>query len=59
MLWLDSKYKGNVVTLNRESVWQPRGFVGVKISPIPLVGLTAEMEYAVRPIYSVKLGLSF
>ena len=59
MLWLDSKYKGNIVTLNSESVWQPRGFVGVKISPIPLVGLTAEMEYAVRPIYSVKLGLSF
>ena len=59
MLWLDGKYNGNVVSLKNESLWQPRGFVGVKISPLPLVGLTAEMEYAVRPIYSVKLGLSF
>jgi hypothetical protein len=59
MLWLDGKSNSNVVSLKSESLWQPRGFVGVKISPLPLIGLTAEMEYAARPIYSVKLGVSF
>jgi hypothetical protein len=59
MLWLDGKSNSNVVSLKSESMWQPRGFVGVKISPLPLIGLTAEMEYAARPIYSVKLGVSF
>jgi hypothetical protein len=59
MLWLDGKSDSSLVSLKRESVWQPRGFVGVKISPLPLVGLTAELEYAVRPIYSLKLGVSF
>jgi len=59
MLWLDGKSNSNAVSLKSESIWQPRGFVGVKISPLPLVGLTAELEYAARPIYSVKLGVSF
>jgi len=59
MLWLDGKSNSSAVSLKSESIWQPRGFVGVKISPLPLVGLTAELEYAVRPIYSVKLGVSF
>ena len=57
MLWIDGKDNSN--TLKSESMWQPRGFVGVKISPLPLLGLTAELEYAARPIYSVKLGVSF
>lgn len=63
MLWIDSSPKGNLsnqnVNLKRESFWQPRGFVGVKISPLPLIGVTAEVEYAARPIYSLKLGVSF
>jgi len=59
MLWLDGKSNSSAVSLKNESIWQPRGFVGVKISPLPLVGLTAELEYAARPIYSVKLGVSF
>ena len=59
MIWIDSEYKGSVATLTGESMWQPRGFVGIKISPLPLVGLTAEVEYSARPIYSVKLGVSF
>lgn len=61
MVMIDGKYDGNLagVKLEREKMWQPRGFVGVKISPLPLVGLTAEVEYATRPIYSLKLGVSF
>ena len=61
MLWIDGKYDGNTagVVLKGESMWQPRGFVGIKISPLPLFGITAEVEYAARPIYSLKVGLSF
>ena len=59
MVWIDGKYDGNAVSLKKESMWQPRGFAGLKISPLPLVGITGEVEYAARPIYSLKLGLSF
>ena len=59
MLRIDSKPKGNISALNSERFWQPRGFVGVKFTPLPLLGITAEVEYAARPIYSLKLGVSF
>ncbi|HZV80821.1 MAG TPA: hypothetical protein VFF53_01485 [Geobacteraceae bacterium] len=60
MLWIDSKPQGTLAAfVDGEKMWQPRGFVGVKISPLPLVGVTAEVEYAARPIYSLKAGLSF
>jgi hypothetical protein len=59
MVYIDSKPTGKISALGTESLWQPRGFVGLKFSPLPLVGLTAEVEYAVRPIYSLKAGVSF
>jgi hypothetical protein len=59
MLWIDSTPAGHIGFLQRESFWKPRGFVGVKISPLPLIGVTAEVEYATRPIYSLKAGISF
>jgi hypothetical protein len=61
MLWIDGKYDGNTpgVSLDQESFWQSRGFAGLKITPIPLVSVTAEAEYAVRPIYSLKVGINF
>jgi len=61
MLWIDGKYDGNTlgVSLDQESFWQSRGFVGLKITPIPLVSVTAEAEYAARPIYSLKVGVNF
>jgi hypothetical protein len=61
MVWIESNPKGNLSKFNlkTESMWQPRGFVGMKISPLPLFGITAEVEYAARPIYSLKVGLSF
>lgn len=59
MLYIDGKYNGSLATLKSESMWQPRGFVGLKFTPIPLIGVTGEVEYAARPIYSLKLGVSF
>ena len=61
-IWIDSKAKGNLATLSilsEEKIWQPRGFAGIKISPLPLIGITAEAEYAARPIYSLKAAVNF
>lgn len=59
MVWINSKPAGNISFLKTESYWQPRVFAGVKFAPLPLIGITAEAEYAARPIYSLKLGVSF
>lgn len=59
MVRLEGKYDGSVATLKKESMWQSRGFVGLKVTPFPLLGITGEVEYAARPIYSLKVGLSF
>ena len=63
MLWINSEAKGNLKTmvpaLKSESTTVPRLFAGVKITPFPLVAITAEAEYAERPIYSLKAAISF
>ena len=67
MLWIDSEAKGKLkdgtlpggTVLTEEKIWQPRGFAGLKITPFPLFGVTAEVEYAVRPIYSLKAAINF
>ena len=66
-VWIDSKAKGNLSTLSAqagtplstEKIFQPRGFAGLKVSPLPFFGITAEVEYEVRPIYSLKAAVSF
>ncbi|WP_246399258.1 hypothetical protein [Geomonas silvestris] len=47
------------VPLKTEEFWQPRYFAGLKISPLPLFGVTAEVEYQERMIYSLKAALNF
>lgn len=59
MLWVDSQAKGAIAALGSDTSWQPRGFAGLKISPLPLLSITAEVEYASQTIYSLKAGLSF
>jgi hypothetical protein len=70
LLWIDGKAKGKVVTdpifvavngspLKEEKVWGKRFFGGVKLSPFPLLGITAEIEYSGLMTYSLKAGLSF
>jgi len=68
-VWVNSKATGKLQSLaattpgfsplKSEDIWQPRVFAGLKISPLPLFGITAEAEYQVRPIYSLKAALSF
>lgn len=47
------------VPLKTEEFWQPRYFAGLKITPLPLIGVTAEVEYQERMIYSLKAALNF
>ena len=47
------------IDLKDEKISVPRVFGGLKLSPLPLLGITAELEYAVRPIYSLKVAASF
>ena len=65
-LWINSRATGNLSTLaasagglKTENIYQPRVFAGLKVSPLPLLGITAEAEYEVRPIYSLKAAVSF
>ncbi|ABQ28177.1 hypothetical protein [Geotalea uraniireducens] len=66
-IWIDSEAKGALkagtlpggIPLAEEKIWQPRGFAGIKITPLPLIGITAEAEYSARPIYSLKAAVNF
>ena len=61
-LWVNSKAGGNLQTSSKlasENIFQPRVFAGLKVSPLPLLGITAEAEYEVRPTYSLKAAVSF
>lgn len=66
-VWIDSKAKGSLqdfstlagTPLKTEKIWQPRVFGGLKLTPLPLIGITAEVEYAARPIYSLKAAVNF
>jgi hypothetical protein len=63
VMMINSEAKGNLQrwapTLAKENIAIPRFFGGLKITPIPLLGITVEAEYAEIPIYSLKAGISF
>jgi len=63
MMWITSEARGNLQTLapnlTEETITVPRFFGGMKITPFPLLSFTAEAEYAVRPIYSMKAAINF
>lgn len=63
-LRVDSEAKGNLKStvspyLKKEGINVTRFFGGIKLTPIPLLSITAEAEYAARPIYSLKAAISF
>jgi hypothetical protein len=60
MIWIDNKPKGAVIgILKEEKIWLPRGVAGVKVALLPVLAVTAEAEYAVRPVYSLKAAIGF
>ena len=66
-LWIDSKATGDLqrlataagAPLRAEKLSQGRVFAGLEIKPLPLVRITGEFEYALRPIYSLKAAVGF
>jgi hypothetical protein len=68
-VYINSKPKGKLqsfstslqggVPLKTEELWQPRYFAGLKVTPLPLLGVTAEVEYQERMIYSLKAAINF
>jgi hypothetical protein len=67
LVWVDSKARGELqrlstlagTPLGEEKLWLPRGFAGAKITILPFVKVTGEIEYAVRPIYTLKAAIDF
>ncbi|MEI6826184.1 MAG: hypothetical protein WCK54_11350 [Desulfuromonadales bacterium] len=61
MLAIKSEAKGYLksIGLSDVSTTVPRYFGGLKITPFPLFSLTAEAEYAEKPIYSLKAAINF
>lgn len=63
LLLIKSEPKGHLksqtIKLSDVSTTVPRYFGGVKISPLPLFSLTAEAEYADKPVYSLKAAIGF
>ena len=45
--------------LESEKLWNARYYGGVKLSPLPLFGITGEVEYSGVMTYSLKAAISF
>lgn len=61
ILRINSEAKGFLqkIALSNETITTPRLFAGIKITPFPLLSITAEAEYTELPIYSLKVAISF
>ncbi len=59
LVWIDSKEKSDLVTLQDESLTEGKAFVGAKITFFPLMNLVAEADFAEVNSYSLRLNLSF
>ncbi len=67
LVWVDSKARGELqrlstlagAPLGEEKLWLPRGFAGARLTILPFVKITGEIEYAVRPIYTLKAAIDF
>jgi hypothetical protein len=59
MVWIESKEKSPLVTLQDESLTEGKAFVGAKITFFPLMNMVVEADFAQVNSYSLRLNLSF
>jgi hypothetical protein len=59
MVWIESKEKSPLVTLQDESLSESKGFVGCKITFFPLMNLVAEADFSKVNSYSARLNIHF
>lgn len=58
-VWIKGKEKDLSVTLQDASVNETKGFVGVKLSFLPVMNLVVEGEFATVNTYSLRLNIGF
>lgn len=67
-VWIDGKARGNLQALSttllgtplkEEKFWQERFFGGIRVSPLPVFNVTAEVEYSGVTTYSLKAAVGF
>lgn len=58
MVWIQAEEKSDSVNLDKVSVSEPKGFVGVKVS-LFVLSFVAEAGFSEVPSYSGRLNLSF
>jgi hypothetical protein len=59
MVWIDSKEKSSLVTLQDESPNESKWYVGCKLTFFPLMNLVVEADFAKVNSYSARLNLHF
>jgi hypothetical protein len=59
LVWIDSKEKSDLVTLDDVSLTEGKAFLGCKITFFPLMNMVLEADFAKVNSYSARLNLSF
>lgn len=59
MVWIDSKEKSALVTLQDEKITEPKAFVGMKVTFFPLLNFVVEADFSEVKAYSARLNLHF
>jgi hypothetical protein len=59
MVWIDSKEKSSLITLQDESLTENKWFVGCKITFFPLMNMVVEGDFAKVNSYSARLNIHF
>ena len=58
-LWITAEEKVDVIDLSKAEETLTKVFAGIKFDPLPLISLTAEVDYAEIMAYSLRLSINF
>ncbi len=58
-VWIKSKIVGLPLLNLESSVSIPKPFIGVKISPLPILNIVAEADFGKIPLYTARINIGF
>lgn len=58
-VWIKSEEKDPDLNLNKEDISETKGYVGLKLSILPVLNVVAEADFAKVNMYSLRLNLHF
>lgn len=58
-VWIKSEEKDPDLTLNKEDISETKGYVGLKLSLLPVLNVVAEADFAKVNMYTLRLNLHF